>query len=110
MKSVHRLREQKDFTHLFRTGRRVHTPFFSFVVVKTDKKDTKLACIVSKSTVKSAVVRNRLRRRVKEWFRVRAPAPRDPALIAVIITKKALSAPRALFYEELEKGIKQCVR
>jgi len=110
MKKVHRLREQKDFNRLFRTGRRVHTPFFSFVVGKTDTKETRLACIVSKSTVKSAVVRNRLRRRVKEWFRLRAPRPRDPADIAIIVTKEALRAPRALFYEELEKGIKKCVR
>lgn len=110
MKSVHRLREQKDFTHLFRTGRRVNTPFFSFVALKSGKKGTRLACIVSKNTVKSAVVRNRLRRRVKEWFRVRAPMPRDPVDIAIIVTKKAVGAPRALFYEELKKGITQYIR
>jgi len=110
MEKVHRLRERKDFTHLFRTGRRVHTPFFSFVVAPSGKKNTRVACVVSKSTAKSAVVRNRLRRRIKEWFRLRAPRPRDPADIAIIVTKEALRAPRALFYEELEKGIKKCVR
>ncbi|OGZ93292.1 MAG: ribonuclease P protein component [Candidatus Sungbacteria bacterium GWC2_49_10] len=110
MEKVHRLRERKDFTHLFRTGRRVHTPFFSFVVAPSDKKSARVACIVSKSTVKSAVVRNRLRRRIKAWFRLRAPSARDPVDIAIIVQKRAVCAPRTLFYEELKKGTEKSVR
>ncbi len=110
MEKVHRLRERKDFTHLFRTGRRVHTPFFSFVVVPSGKKNTRVACIVAKSTVKSAVVRNRLRRRIKEWFRVHKLATPNPVDIAIIVQKQAVGAPRTLFYEELKKGTEKSVR
>lgn len=101
---------QNEFTRLFRIGRRVHTPFFSFIVSKSERRRTQIVCIVSKKTAKSSVVRNRLRRRVKEWFRTRAGAFREPAQIAIIVKAEARNIPRKQFYEELEKGANTIIR
>jgi ribonuclease P protein component len=49
-----------------------HTTHFSFRVGRNQQNDYRLAVVVSKKVAKSAVVRNRIRRRVFEAIRTQA--------------------------------------
>lgn len=84
---LQRLRSSKDFRRLSREGRRVESR--SFVVLSAaslpgDTTRARLGITVSRR-VGSAVVRNRVKRYVREWFRRRGdriPKGKDYVVIA----------------------------
>lgn len=52
-------------------GERIHLPLFKVFYARNEKRsDYRMAVVVSKKTAKSAVVRNRIRRRLYEAVRV----------------------------------------
>jgi ribonuclease P protein component len=79
-----RLRRRREFLALQRQGRRRHTPRFVVVQTPADGPTSRLGVTVS-SRVGNAVVRNRVKRLVREIFRERRlslPAPLDIVVIA----------------------------
>jgi len=104
MEKKHRLSGEKTFQTIFRRGRRVDTPFFSFVVRANSLSHMRFASIISKKTAKSAVLRNRIRRRIRGWVDEDTRLKREPIDLVVSVKKKAVDAPRREFYEELAKG------
>ncbi|MCL2203872.1 MAG: ribonuclease P protein component [Defluviitaleaceae bacterium] len=66
------LRTGRAFRRVYQGGRHVASPFF--VVYRLPSCETRLGLSVSKK-VGNAVVRNRVRRLIKESFRLRPPAP-----------------------------------
>lgn len=107
MKKIHRLRGKKDFQRIFRGGERLETPFFSFVGRMQALSYGRFVSIVSKQTARSAVVRNRLRRRAREWIRTNSPLLTKSVDLALVIKKDATGLSRQRFYEELENGTKK---
>ena len=79
-----RLREAADFAALRRSGKRLSSRFFHTQFRLTDRSDARLGMAVSRRVSKLAVVRNRIRRIVRESFRAsRADLPAcDVLLIA----------------------------
>ena len=65
-----RLTHSKDIRAVFRAGARVNAPFLRVIYKKTDLPYPRLCVQVSKKVSKKAVVRNRIRRRTKEAFRM----------------------------------------
>jgi len=66
--------------YVYRNGQTVRAPHMSLRYSKNPKRQTyRLAVVVSKKINKSAVARNRMRRRIYEAFRLQAPdqAPYD---------------------------------
>ena len=62
------LRKKKEFEELFKKGKRVASRFFAtFFLAKEEKK---IGIIVSKKVAKKAVIRNRVRRRIREIYRL----------------------------------------
>lgn len=65
-----RLRKRPEFLRLSRTGRKIHSAHFVIVSGKNDGGETRLGITVS-SKVGNAVVRNRIKRGLREFFRRR---------------------------------------
>ena len=65
---AHRLRQRDDYSRINRMGRKVHTPHFIVLSVIEPMYPTRLGVTVSRK-VGNAVVRNRLKRLIKEFFR-----------------------------------------
>lgn len=99
-----------DFQLLFSRGRHVESPLFRLAWRKNDLARSRFAFVASKAVAKRAVVRNRLRRRAREWYRRRSELFHAPIDLAVIFKKDAAEATRALLYEELERTTTELFR
>lgn len=64
-----RLRHEKDFARLSVKGRPLYGPFCVLRAWKSGSKPSKIGFVASGKMFKTAVLRNRLRRRIREAFR-----------------------------------------
>jgi ribonuclease P protein component len=102
-KSV-RLRRRREFLALQRLGRRRHTPSFVVLQAPSGAPVSRLGVTVS-ARVGNAVVRNRVKRLVREIFRERRldlPAPLD---IVVIAKPDAAQITHVQAATELERAL-----
>jgi ribonuclease P protein component len=79
-----RLRKRPEFIHLSRSGKKQHTANFVIITRETDRSEARLGITVS-SKVGNAVVRNRVKRLLRECFRQcnqEIVPPRDILVIA----------------------------
>lgn len=107
MKQTHRLRGQQEFKDLFRRGRRIEALFFHLMVRKNSISRLRLGCVASRAVDKRATVRNRLRRRAREWVMREARLRHSSCDVAIIFKKSASVASRAKLYEELERAFQK---
>ncbi|MGH7828624.1 MAG: ribonuclease P protein component [Candidatus Binatia bacterium] len=63
-----RLTTRSEFLTLSRGGKKIHTPHFLILSKANDKGENRLGVTVS-AKVGQAVVRNRIKRRLREFFR-----------------------------------------
>lgn len=81
-----RLRKRPEFKNLARTGDKVHTPNFVVITQDSGQCETRLGITVS-SKVGNAVVRNRVKRVLREFFR-RCRDEISPRKDVLIIARK----------------------
>lgn len=101
MKASNRLRNADEIRLLFARGKRVDTPLFRMIVRKNHLAYARFLFVTPKTVDKRAVVRNRIRRRSREWIRTHVSIGAIGLDIALIFKKAAQSASRAVLYEEL---------
>ena len=95
-----RLRSKADFDRVFAGGRRRQSRYFRYTLLETDADGARLGMAVSRRVDKRAVVRNRLRRRIRESFRI--ARPQLPPLDIVVTAKpEAAAAERAQVWDDL---------
>jgi len=82
-----RLRKRPEFLKLSRTGKKVHSSNFVVISKANDKGETRLGVTVS-AKVGNAVVRNRIKRLVREVFR-RNRRRLTPGLDILIVARKS---------------------
>lgn len=93
---------------VYRLGKSVRTSFFSLHTLQNDRvKSTKVAVVVSRKVHKSAVKRNRIRRRIYEQMRHRISDLATPTEIVITVYKPELATMRA---DEIEKAVEQIVK
>jgi ribonuclease P protein component len=83
-----RIRRKKEYEAIYRQGIRRHTPHFTVITTRCPSGASRLGLTVSRK-VGSAVKRNRIKRLLREFFRLnrsRFPVPLD----IVIIPKRNL--------------------
>jgi len=85
-----RLVRSKDFARVYRRGSRARGSFITVALARNDLDGTRLGLSIGKRMDKRAVARNRLRRLVREAFRLEyADLPRGFDLVAIGSTPKA---------------------
>lgn len=81
----HRLRHDRDFARLSKQGRPFYGPFCILRIRKSDSDPSKIGFVASGKIFKTAVARNRARRRMSEIIRLHAdsiPSGFDMSFIA----------------------------
>ena len=91
--------------YLYKNAATYRSRFFTVrAITNPRRKHSRFTVVVSKKVHKSAVGRNRIRRRIYEILRLQLPQMSQTMDIAVIITSgEVLMAP----YEELEQSLHQ---
>ena len=101
-----RLRKREDFNVVYRYGRSFANSQFVVYWRKRSAKGTFRMGISASSKLGGAVVRNRLRRMVKEIVRLNAGKLLEDMDLILIVRKPALSLP----YKEMEGSILHVLR
>lgn len=70
LNSKYRFHSRGGVKYTYRSGKTVRRPNLSLVYAENPKKFTRFAVVVSKKVIKSAVGRNRIRRRIYEAIRL----------------------------------------
>ncbi len=82
----HRFHGHNSLNYVYRNGKTVRGPLASVKYVKNPRREHyRLAVVVSKKVHKSAVVRNRIRRRLYEVFRQQEARIKEPYDIVVTV-------------------------
>lgn len=96
----YRFHSRGGVKYVYRYGKTVRTSKMSLVSMPNSRGFTRVAVVVSKKVEKSAVKRNRIRRRVYEALRLNfAAIPKKTDYIFVVYTKEI----GKMDFEELEK-------
>ncbi len=102
----HRLTLDKDIKTLFAKGKGVFDVYAGLKFRKNDLAVSRFAVVVGTKVSKSAVVRNRLRRQVREAIRSRLEEVKPGFDVMVLIRKEAIGKT----YPELERHVVDALR
>lgn len=109
LRPCHRLRQKADFDRVYRTGSRAGDALFAVNALRNEFGHARLGMSVSIKTCGKAVNRNRVRRLVREFFRLRRPEL--PAVDFVITSRAgAREASAADLQASLERLMKVAAR
>lgn len=90
----YRFHSRGGVRYVYRNGKTVRTPKMSLIFVDNKKGFTRIAVVVSKKVEKSAVGRNRMRRRIYEALRLNMEyIPKERDYIFVVFSKEVLKMP-----------------
>jgi ribonuclease P protein component len=90
---LHRFHGHGSLRYVYRNGRAIRSRLMTIKYVKnTRRKHSRFAVVVSKKVHKSAVGRNRIRRRVYEVVRTEIPKFRSPHDVAILVFSSELIA------------------
>lgn len=89
--TTHRFHRRSDIQRLHRTGRTIRGQHFSLRFMPGAKQHYRAAVVVSRKVSKSAVVRNRIRRRIYEQLRLQAGDMKTAADMAFIVYDESLA-------------------
>ncbi len=102
----YRFHSRGGVRYVYQKGKTIRRSKMSLVFVKNARKFTRVAVVVSKKVEKSAVGRNRIRRRVYEALRLDFDAlPKEQDYIFVVYSREVMN----MSFEELRKIIRELV-
>ncbi len=106
---THRFHGRASIQRLYKSGKLVRSASFSLRYAPNPKReDYRLAVVVSKKVSKSAVVRNRIRRRVYEHVRILFGSNAIPYdLLVAVFDERVAALPPTDLAHELNKLIKK---
>lgn len=96
-----RLRKEKEIEQIFKLGKSVFDPLCGFKFLKNNQITSRFAVVVGTKVSKSAVIRNRLRRQIREVLRLNLGAIKTGFDFVFIVRPEAKGAK----YQDLEKRI-----
>jgi ribonuclease P protein component len=84
---TNRFHGHSSLNYVYKNGQAVRSHLVTIKYVPNKHRDmSRVAVVISKKTLKSAVRRNRIRRRVYEYVRIKLPELKTVYDIAIIIT------------------------
>ena len=101
-----RLRKRHEYLKLARTGKKYHSHNFLIIQASNNTRETRLGITVS-GKVGNAVVRNSIKRRIREFFRRRRYQMPSGLDVLVIARKGAGELPSHEIAKELRRGLIQ---
>lgn len=96
----HSLRKKKDFDQVFKAGQSFYCPIFTLKYIKTAEENGRLGVIIGTKVSKKAVVRNKIKRWVRESYK-QFFQKTDSYDIVVIINKEIVG----LEFEDIKKQL-----
>ena len=84
-----RLKKKKDFEKVFKKGKAFFVEFLILKIVKNDLRNPRFGFVVSQKVNKKAVVRNKVKRRLREIVRKKLPEIKTN-VDGVFIAKKGI--------------------
>jgi len=99
-----RLRSRAEFLKLSRAGSKVQTANFVVISKSNDKNETRLGITVS-GKVGNSVVRNRIKRQVREVFRRRRTVFPPATDFVIIARRSAAGLPGNAIANELQSAL-----
>lgn len=97
---THRFHGHGSLRFVYQHGSTVRDSLCALKYLSNPKRHNyRLAVVVSKKTAKSAVVRNRIRRRLFEQFRQRVPANQNYDMVVTVYSDRLATMPA----EELDR-------
>lgn len=108
--TTHRFQGHGSLRFVYQKGKTIRGPFCSFKYIRNNRRDRyRMAVVVSRKVHKSAVVRNRIRRRIYEIIRTEASrinAPYD--IVCIVYSDQLATLPaeqlRTAILEKMEKA------
>lgn len=97
----HRLTAEKDFARLFSKGRAFHGRGVTVKAARSAVEGPRIGFVVSTKVAKRAVVRNKVKRRMREIVRKRLPS----LLKGVDIAFMARAESVTMTFQEMERSI-----
>ena len=104
-----RIRKKSDFARLYREGGRFRGRYFTLVYRRNGEGRSRLGVVASRK-VGSAVVRNRVKRRLRELFRRNKALLGDTIDLIVIARPEAGEAAWAEFREAYRSSLDKILR
>lgn len=109
LKPRERIKKKKDFLFLYRKGTRVRTRFFNIIYHENGAGFSRLAVVVSRKIGK-AVVRNKIKRWVRELFRRNKGLIPFPLDMLVVATRGVEGITWKEYQEEYFQAIRKIKR
>lgn len=106
----HRFHGHNSLRYVYQHGRTMRGPLFAIKFAVNDRRSTfRAAVVVSRKVSKSAVVRNRIRRRLYELLRLRQDGITQPYDLAItVFNEQVADMPAAeleqMFYGQLSQA------
>jgi len=106
--NAHRFRGRKGLEHLHKKGAVVRVQGASLKYVANQKRSTyRAAVVVSKKVHKSAVVRNRIRRRIYEQIRLQMPQTEAVDMAVMVYDDMFAAMPAEVVSSSVEQLLKK---
>lgn len=85
LKKTNRIQLKKDFSKIFREGKRVNTDFLFFRILKTEREDSRFGFVISKRISKNSTARNKIKRILSETVRKNLPKIKKGTDVVIIV-------------------------
>lgn len=105
----HRFHGHSSLRYVYKNGQAIRSRLVTIkTTINPNRKNSRVAVVISKKVLKSAVGRNRIRRRIYEYFRLRMPQLNNVYDIAIIVSSgEMLNIPYDEMIEQLDQVFDQ---
>lgn len=101
LKRANRVKQKKDFSKIFREGKKINTEFLLLKVSKNNNGESRFGFVVSKKISKNSTTRNKIKRILSEIIRNKSLEIKK-GFDAVVIVKRDFSKRK---FSEIEREV-----
>lgn len=110
LQKINRLRKKKEIQDAWSRAKAVSVRSFRLFYVPNGLPHPRFAFVVSKKVSKSAVLRNRIRRRASEWIREHLKDIKKEFDYILNFSPLSATISRKEYYEDIERAFLECNR